>query len=96
MMSKPLFIMRKDVSVGIYNNCKYIARVYGDKIIIRSPYIKWVGNTGGYAEAKNVIREPNIIGRITRDLSDNCEESAWGKIGNALGDTYLSYSGCAY
>lgn len=89
-MSKPLFTICKDVSVGIYNNCEYIARAYKDKIIVVSPYVKWVGNTGGYAEAKNAIRDPKIIEAVLQDITDDCEDSAWEKIGAALGDNYLA------
>ncbi len=92
-MSKPLFTICKDVSVGIYDNCEYIARIYKNKIIVVSPYVKWVGNTGGYAEAKNAIREPKIIEGVLQDLTDDCEDSAWGKIGSALDDDYLAQSG---
>jgi hypothetical protein len=88
-MSKPLFTIRKDTSVGIYDNCEYIARVYGDKIIVISPYVKWRGNTGVYAESKNAIRTPEVINEVFQDLTDDCEDGAWEKIGLALDDDYL-------
>jgi hypothetical protein len=95
-MATPKFTLSLDVQVGIYDNCEYIARVYSDKIIVVSPYIKWVGNTGGYAERKEAIRTPALIAAVLADLDDDCEDSAWAKIGCALGDGYLSLSDEAY
>ncbi|MEO8101925.1 MAG: hypothetical protein ABI790_05330 [Betaproteobacteria bacterium] len=89
-MSKPLHTITRDVQVGIYENCEYIARVYADKIIVLSPYVKWVGNSGGYAEARSAIREPKNITAILADLADDCEDDAWAHIGAALDDDYLA------
>jgi len=92
-MSKPLNTITKDVSVGIYDNCEYVARIYTDKIIVVTPYVKWVGNTGGYAERKEAIRDPKTIAAVLVDLADDCEASAWEKIGNYLHDSWLSQAG---
>lgn len=89
-MANPKFTISRDVSVGIYDSCEYVARVYVDKIIVVSPYVKWVGNSGGYAERKEAIRAPATIAAVLTDLADDCEDSAWAKIGRALGDEYLS------
>jgi hypothetical protein len=88
-MIKPKFKFSRAVSVGIYNNCEYTVRVYVDKIIVISPYVRWTGNTGGYAERKDAIRTPAIIAAVLSDLTDGCEDSAWSKIGRALDDDYL-------
>ena len=87
---KATYTITRDITVGIYENCEYIARVYADKIIVVSPYVKWVGNSGGYAERKEAIRDPVVIAKVLADLADDCEDSAWAKIGRALGDEYLS------
>jgi hypothetical protein len=87
---KTTYTITKDTKVGIYDNCEYVARVYADKIIVISPYVKWVGNTGGYAEAKEAIRDQKIVAAVLKDLSDDCEDSAWTKIGRALNDDYLA------
>lgn len=89
-MATPKFTISRDVQVGIYENCEYIARVYADKIIVISPYVKWVGNSGGYAERKEAIRTPAVVVAVLADLADDCEDSAWAKIGRALNDEYLS------
>lgn len=89
-MANPKHTITCDVSVGIYDNCEYTARVYADKIIVVSPYVKWVGNSGGYAERKEAIRVPTVIAAVLADLADDCEDSAWAKIGRSLGDEYLS------
>lgn len=89
-MANPKHTLTKDVKVGIYDNCEYVARVYADKIILVSPYVKWVGNTGGYAESKVAIRDQAIVSRVLADIADDAEDSAWGKIGRAVSDDYLA------
>lgn len=92
-MANPKHTTTRSVSVGIYDNCNYVARVYADKIIVVSPYIKWVGNSGGYAECKNAIRDHAVIASVLADLADDCEDSAWSKIGRSIDDEYLSNTG---
>ena len=86
---KATYTIARPVQVGIYAS-EYTARIYKDKIIVTSPYVKWTGNTGGYAESKEAIRDPKIIDAVLADMADECEDSAWAKIGRALGDEYLS------
>ena len=93
-MAKPTNTITKDVTVGIYDNCEYVTRIYADKIIVVTPYVKWIGNTGSYAERKDAIRDQCTIDAVLADLADDCEESAWGKIGNYLQDGWLSQAGC--
>lgn len=88
-MTQQKHTITKGVKVGIYDNSEYVARVYADKIIVVSPYIKWVGNTGGYAERKEAIRDQDTVDAIIRDIEDDAEDSAWERIGDAIGDTYL-------
>lgn len=83
----------KACKVGIYDNCEYIARIYADRIVVTSPYIKWVGNTGGYAERKERITDPATLATVRADLADDAEDSAWGAIGRALGDDWLAQAG---
>lgn len=87
---KAINTITKDVSVGIYDNCEYIARIYSDKIIVVSPYVKWVGNSGGYAERKEAIRDQKVIDAVLADMADDCADSAWSKIGRYLDDEYLA------
>lgn len=89
---KATYTITKDVSVGIYDNCQYVARIYKDKIIVVSPYVKWAGNTGTYAEKKEAIRDPKVIDAVLADMADDCKDSAWAKIGRNLGNDYLAYS----
>ena len=86
-------IITKDCKVGIYDNCEYIARIYADRIVVTSPYVKWAGNTGGYAERKERITDPATLAAVRADLADDAEDSAWGAIGNALGDDWLMQAG---
>ncbi|NTU67980.1 MAG: hypothetical protein HGB02_03765 [Chlorobiaceae bacterium] len=85
----PKHTITKDVKVGIYDNCEYVARVYADKITVKSPYIKWVGNTGGYAEKKEVIKNQSVVDVVLSCLSDDAEDTAWERIGEYLSDSYL-------
>lgn len=89
-MANPKYTITKDVTVGIYDNCEYIARIYSDKIIVVSPYVKWVGNTGGYAESKNAIRDQKVIDSVLQAMADDCEDDAWLAIGMYLQDGYLA------
>jgi len=89
-MANPIHTITKDVQVGIYDNCEYIARIYKDKIILVTPYVKWVGNSGGYAEKKDAIRDQKVIDAVLLDLKDDCEDSAWSKIGRYMADEFLA------
>ena len=95
-MNKPKYTITKEVTVGIYENCKYIARIYTDKIIVIIPYIKWVNNTGGYDERKEAIHDQKIIDAVLADLSDECDDSAWHKIGIYLNDSWLEHVAIEY
>ena len=77
---KPLYTITADVSVGIYDNCQQVARIYADKIVCVLPYIKWAGNTGGYAEKREVIRVKSIVDKVIEAMADGCEDSAWSEI----------------
>lgn len=91
--NKPQYTINKPVKVGIYDNCEYIARVYPDKIITVSPYVKWVGQSGGYAERKEAIRDQATVDAVLADLRDGAEDSAWQTIGRYLQDGYLAQYG---
>lgn len=83
-MATPIQTITRDTSVGIYDNCEYVARIYKDKIIVVSPYVKWVGNTGGYAESKNAIRNQKTVDSVIQALADDCEDDAWDIIDGYL------------
>ena len=51
-----------DIVVGIYNST-WTVRLYADRAVVRIPYVKWVGNTGGYAE-----RHERITGKLHAEL----------------------------
>ena len=79
----------KAVQVGIYENSSYVATVYVNKIILTIPYVKWVGNSGNYAERKVALRDHELITKVIADLADGAEDSAWKKIGRAVQDDRL-------
>lgn len=82
----------KSVQVGIYDNCTYVARIYADKIIVTTPYVKWLGNTGGYAESKEKITHPEILSAVALALRDDADTTAWQAIGQYLQDDYLCHA----
>ena len=70
-MNKSPCTIYKDVSIGIWDNCQYIARIYKDKIIIISPCVKWAGNTGNEYNDFFKIVIPHLPKGAKERLSDN-------------------------
>ncbi len=89
-MAKPDYTLGKDCKVGIFN-AEYVARVYSDKIIVTTPYVKWVDNSGSYAEKKESIRDQALVDEVRREIEDGAETTAWQVIGRHLGDEYLMF-----
>lgn len=91
-MAKPKFCLEKKVSVGIWDGARYIAQVYADKIVVKSPYVKWTGNSGSLAVLMQTIRTPAVIAAVLADLAvdDDDEGRAWQRIGDVLCDGYLA------
>ena len=88
---KPLHTLTQDVKVGIYNG-EYIARIYADKITLVLPRVRWIGNTGGYVERKESIRDVRVVNAVLAEIADDCIDSTWAIIGRAIDDPYLSAS----
>lgn len=88
-MANPKYTITHATSVGIYDHCEYTARIYQDKITVTSPYIRWDGNSGGYAEKKQTIANAIITKNVIADLANHDTSSAWNRIGNAIDDDYL-------
>ena len=86
---RPITTIRDDCKVGIYDRAQYVARIYADKIIVAIPYIKWMGNTGGYAERKESIRDQSIVDEVRQEIADDAETTAWYLIGKEIGDEHL-------
>lgn len=87
-MARPICKITKDVVVGIYDS-EYSANIYADKIIVTTPYIKWIDNSGSLDTKKNAIRDKKIIDKVIAVLNDDCEDSAWDIIGRELYDEHL-------
>ena len=75
-MTKLLHTIEQDCSVGIYDNCTRIARIYEDRTVVTNPEVKWVGNTGGYHEGKYRISGAKHE-EIKACMADDCEDSVW-------------------
>jgi hypothetical protein len=88
IMAKPLYVITLDVKVGIYD-AEYFARVYADKIVLLSPYVKWIGSSGSYAEKKVTIESEKVVQDALDALSKGEENRAWNIIGDYVDDDYL-------
>ena len=75
-MKKLLKVWVWDCKVGIYDNCVLTVRVYGDRTVARIPNVKWIGNTGGYAERCERITGP-VHDRLTalaaQEIADDAD-----------------------
>ncbi len=80
----------KDCKVGIYDNCEYVARIYTDRIVVTSPFVRWIDNTGSYWDRKDRITDPSVLAIVRDALAEDTEDIAWGAIGRALDDVYLA------
>lgn len=77
----------RNLQVGIYDNCQQIARIYADRTVATIPYVKWVGNTGGYAERK--IRIAGAAhDEISAAIEDSADDTAWDIINATGGGNY--------
>ena len=98
---RPLHTLTIDVRVDIWDT-EYTARIYRDKIVVTSPYTRWVNNSGSLDSTKDIIRDPGVIASIIKthesaiaddeyDLTDNAADAAtWYKIGRAINDEWLT------
>ena len=83
-MSKLLHTITRESDVGIWNDKTSTARIYGDKIIVGQPYVKWLDHSGNLAFRKVAIRNQKLIDSVLADLADACEDSAWDQIRYAI------------
>ena len=78
--------IEKDTSVGIYDNCQNIARIYPDRTIVHQPGIKWDGNSGTLHTYKHRITgdaHADILKAVTEDEDGMGDQTAWGIINDA-------------
>ena len=64
------------MQVGIYDNCTQTIRLYEDRVCIKSPYVRWIGNTGGYAEAHYRVTDPKVIDQLKRLAQAEIDDDA--------------------
>ena len=88
-MARPDCTLEIDCKVGIYE-AEYVSRIYADKIVVTIPYVKWVNNSGSYAERKVSIRDQAVVDAVRQELTDDAETSAWRIIGREIEDDYLA------
>lgn len=83
---KTLQTIYADCNVGIYENCEKKGRIYPEMIVVVEPYVKWVGNTGGYAERKVTLRDAKLAKAVLAVLADDDqdEDDAWELIDKAM------------
>lgn len=92
-MAKLIKEIVKPVQVGMFENCKYSARIFPDKVIVRTPYIRWIRNSGNLATRLQVITHQGIVNKIIQEAKKESHDSAWAVIGNYLDDPFLEQSG---
>ena len=77
-----------------FRNEVYVARIYDDKITVRTPYVKWSDHYYKTLIKKDSIRNPIIIANILSHLERDDVEGAWNCIGRVTeqwpGNQYLS------
>lgn len=78
-MAKLITTLRRDVKVGIYDNCDDVVRVYEDRTVAHISGVRWVGNTGGYHCYKHRI-DGKAHARILAAVADEADETAWREI----------------
>ena len=64
-----------DVSPGIYTGTETV-RLYEDRALHVEPYVKWVGNSGGYAERNNRITGRTLAALLqvaAQQVADECD-----------------------
>jgi hypothetical protein len=66
----------RDTSVGIYDNCTDIARIYPDRTVATLAGVRWVGNTGGYHVYRHRI-DGEAHQRILAAMASDADETAW-------------------
>ena len=81
-----------DVKVGIYDT-EYSMQICADRVVVRSPYVRWRGNTGGLAFRRDTIEDKLLLERITAAMAEADEDEiyneVWALVGGAIGDDYL-------
>lgn len=86
---KTIYKISERVQVGIYDSYN-TADIYSDKIVVVMPCVKWVGNTGGYDEDKRSIRNAKLVQKITKELDDGCENTAWSMIKHEIQEQQIA------
>ena len=79
-MSKLLHTLTYDSQVGIWEDQTTTARIYADKIIVESPYVKWIGNTGNLAFRKVAVRNQTAVDFVLAKMAGDDEDAAWAQI----------------
>lgn len=52
------------LQVGIYDHCTETIKLWDDRVTVKAPYVKWIGNTGGYAESCYRLDSAVLVGRL--------------------------------
>ena len=69
----------RDKSVGIWDNCTDVARVYDERTVATIEGVRWIGNSGNLHEYKYRITG-KAHEQILAALEDGCDETAWAII----------------
>jgi hypothetical protein len=85
---KPIETLVCDVKCGIFDT-EYTAKIYKDRIVVKTPFIKWTNNSGNLSFSKDTIMNQEIVDKVKAFTDDLEEDKAWSLIGDNLSDEYL-------
>ena len=82
-ISKPTAKETRPTSLWVemeFANKEHVARIYADKILVSSPYVRWFSQHHKIDCRKSAIRNQKVIDAVLADIADGCEDSAWDRI----------------
>ena len=87
---KPLYTISKSAAVGNQDNCKCVARIYKDKIVVKAPCIKCCGLAVFYSVVAKIILDQLLISYVLEDMATGNIDSAWAHLGDYMEDDYTA------
>ena len=87
---KPLYTISKSASAGNQENCKCVARIFNDEIIVVTPCLKYCRCNLIFALIENIILDKMLVAAVLQDMACSAIDSAWRRIGDYLEDDYTA------
>lgn len=61
---QPIRVYQDKLKVGIWDRCEWYLRLYDDLAVVRTPYVKWVDNSGSLAFEVRQIKPGNTLKKL--------------------------------